>query len=86
MELPDAAEGFAALAQAKRLDLMRLLASTGATGMSAGDLAAQLGSPASSLSFHLSALERTASCNRPARAGTSSTPYVSPGYAACSAS
>lgn len=58
MESSDAAEGFAALAQAKRLDLMRLLASVGATGMSAGDLAAQLGSPASSLSFHLSALER----------------------------
>ena len=58
METNDAAEGFGALAQAKRLDLMRLLASAGAPGMPAGELAAQLGSPSSSLSFHLSALER----------------------------
>ena len=58
METKDAAEGFGALAQAKRLDLMRLLASAGATGMPAGELAARLGSPSSSLSFHLSALER----------------------------
>ena len=58
METNDAAEGFGALAQAKRLDLMRLLASAGATGMPAGELAARLGSPSSSLSFHLSALER----------------------------
>ena len=58
METNNAAEGFGALAQAKRLDLMRLLASAGATGMPAGELAAQLGSPSSSLSFHLSALER----------------------------
>jgi len=58
METNDAAEGFGALAQAKRLDLMRLLASAGATGMPAGELAARLGSPASSLSFHLAALER----------------------------
>jgi arsenate reductase len=58
METLDAADGFAALAQAKRLDLMRLLASAGATGITAGELAARLGSPASSLSFHLTALER----------------------------
>lgn len=58
METNDAAEGFGALAQAKRLDLMRLLASAGATGMPAGEIAARLGSPASSLSFHLAALER----------------------------
>jgi ArsR family transcriptional regulator, arsenate/arsenite/antimonite-responsive transcriptional repressor / arsenate reductase (thioredoxin) len=58
METNDAAEGFGALAQSKRLDLMRLLASAGATGMPAGELALRLGSPASSLSFHLAALER----------------------------
>ena len=58
METNDAAEGFGALAQAKRLDLMRMLASAGASGKSAGELASRLGSPASSLSFHLSALER----------------------------
>ena len=58
MEATDAAQGFAALSQETRLSLMRLLASKGATGMSAGDLATQLRQPPSTLSFHLSALEQ----------------------------
>jgi protein-tyrosine-phosphatase/DNA-binding transcriptional ArsR family regulator len=58
MEATDAAQGFAALSQETRLSLMRLLASKGATGMSAGDLAAQLRQPPSTLSFHLAALEQ----------------------------
>jgi protein-tyrosine-phosphatase/DNA-binding transcriptional ArsR family regulator len=37
---------------------MRLLASKGASGMSAGELAAQLRQPPSTLSFHLAALEQ----------------------------
>jgi ArsR family transcriptional regulator, arsenate/arsenite/antimonite-responsive transcriptional repressor / arsenate reductase (thioredoxin) len=58
MEATDAAQGFAALSQETRLSLMRLLASKGASGMSAGDLAAQLRQPPSTLSFHLAALEQ----------------------------
>ena len=39
MESTDAAAGFAALAQETRLNLMRLLAARGASGMSAGEIA-----------------------------------------------
>jgi ArsR family transcriptional regulator, arsenate/arsenite/antimonite-responsive transcriptional repressor / arsenate reductase (thioredoxin) len=58
MESKDAVLGFAALAQETRLDLMRLLAARGASGMAAGELAAALGLPPSTLSFHLAALEQ----------------------------
>ncbi|MBI3196584.1 MAG: metalloregulator ArsR/SmtB family transcription factor [Rhodospirillales bacterium] len=58
MEATDAAQGFAALSQETRLKLMRLLASKGASGMSAGELAAELRQPPSTLSFHLAALEQ----------------------------
>ena len=54
----DAASGFAALSQETRLNLMRLLASRGASGMAAGELAAQLRLAPSTLSFHLAALEQ----------------------------
>ena len=57
MELTDAARGFAALAQETRLNLMRTLAVAGPSGLAAGDLAAKLDQPHSTLSFHLSALE-----------------------------
>ena len=42
MESSDAARGFAALAQHARLDLVRLLAGKGPSGMAAGDLAGAL--------------------------------------------
>jgi protein-tyrosine-phosphatase/DNA-binding transcriptional ArsR family regulator len=58
MEATDAALGFAALSQETRLQLMRLLATKGASGMAAGDLAAALRQAPSTLSFHLSALEQ----------------------------
>ncbi|MEQ1694242.1 MAG: metalloregulator ArsR/SmtB family transcription factor [Hyphomicrobiaceae bacterium] len=58
MKARTAASGFAALAQETRLDLMRLLASHGATGLAAGRLAAELAMPPSTLSFHLAALEQ----------------------------
>ena len=58
METNQAVLGFSALAQETRLDLMRLLAARGASGMAAGELAAELGQPPSTLSFHLAALEQ----------------------------
>jgi protein-tyrosine-phosphatase/DNA-binding transcriptional ArsR family regulator len=57
MESKQAVLGFSALAQETRLDLMRLLASRGASGMAAGEIAAALRQPPSTLSFHLAALE-----------------------------
>jgi protein-tyrosine-phosphatase/DNA-binding transcriptional ArsR family regulator len=58
MESKQAVLGFSALAQETRLDLMRLLAVRGASGMAAGELAAALRQPPSTLSFHLAALEQ----------------------------
>jgi protein-tyrosine-phosphatase/DNA-binding transcriptional ArsR family regulator len=58
MEASDAAVAFAALSVDTRLNLLRLLMAQGATGLPAGDLAARLGLPASTTSFHLAALER----------------------------
>jgi protein-tyrosine-phosphatase/DNA-binding transcriptional ArsR family regulator len=58
VETKQAVLGFSALAQETRLDLMRLLATRGASGMAAGELAAELRQPPSTLSFHLAALEQ----------------------------
>ena len=58
MESSQAAIAFGALAQETRLDLLRLLIGEGASGLPAGDIGARLGVPASTLSFHLAALER----------------------------
>lgn len=58
MESKQAVLGFSALAQETRLDLMRLLAARGASGMAAGELAAALRQAPSTLSFHLAALEQ----------------------------
>lgn len=48
----------AALAQAHRLAVYRLLVVAGPAGRLPGDIAAELGIPASSLSFHLAHLKR----------------------------
>ncbi|HVC62468.1 MAG TPA: metalloregulator ArsR/SmtB family transcription factor [Acetobacteraceae bacterium] len=58
MEASEAATAFAALSVDTRLNLMRLLMAEGSSGLAAGDLAARLGLPASTTSFHLAALER----------------------------
>jgi ArsR family transcriptional regulator, arsenate/arsenite/antimonite-responsive transcriptional repressor / arsenate reductase (thioredoxin) len=58
METLEAATAFAALSQETRLDLMRLLIAEGGSGLPAGDIAARMAVPSSTLSFHLSALER----------------------------
>jgi DNA-binding transcriptional ArsR family regulator len=58
MELSDAASAFGALSQESRLKVLQTLIAAGANGMNAGDLADHLALPASTLSFHLAALER----------------------------
>lgn len=58
MDLAEAATAFSALGQETRVKLLRLLGAAGATGMAAGDLRETLDTPASTLSFHLSALEQ----------------------------
>jgi arsenate reductase len=58
MESHDAALAFAALGQATRLEMMRALLAAGPNGLPAGSIAARLGVPPSTLSFHLRALEQ----------------------------
>jgi protein-tyrosine-phosphatase/DNA-binding transcriptional ArsR family regulator len=60
MDTGEAATALGALAQEKRLELLRLLLAAGPVGAAPGDLAAQLDMPNSTLSFHLAALERAA--------------------------
>lgn len=51
-----AVAALAALAQETRLTLFRLLVVAGPAGLAAGEIAAQLGIPANTLSFHLRTL------------------------------
>ena len=56
MDEPAAVAALAALAQAMRLRVFRALVGAAPRGMTPGALAATLGVPASTLSFHLKAL------------------------------
>lgn len=56
MELSSAMTALGALAQASRLELFRILVQAGPDGIAARDLAARLGIPANTLSFHLKTL------------------------------
>lgn len=56
MEENDVILSLAALAQPMRLRIFRALVGTGPRGMTPGSLAAMLGVPASTLSFHLKEL------------------------------
>ena len=58
MEISDASQIFGALGQESRLGLLRLLLAHIPTGLPAGELADRLSMPASTTSFHLSALEK----------------------------
>lgn len=68
MELHALAGRFAALAHPTRVALIRLLVGAGPGGLPAGEIAAALGVPPSSLSFHLREMEG-AGLLRAARAG-----------------
>jgi arsenate reductase len=58
MEMENVAAAFTALGQTTRLELLRSLLCAGPSGMAAGDIAARLNVPGSTLSFHLRALEQ----------------------------
>lgn len=68
MEKRDVIAALCALAQDTRLDVFRLLIERGPKGLSAGAVAAALGLPAATLSFHLKEL-RQAGLVRRARNG-----------------
>ena len=57
METITAVRSLSALAHEHRLGVFRLLVKAGAKGLAAGEIAAALELPPSSLSFHLAALE-----------------------------
>ena len=56
MESKIAVEALAALAQASRLEVYRLLVQAGPDGMAASEIAEALAIPANTLSFHLKSL------------------------------
>lgn len=56
MDTNTAVQSLAALAQASRLEVFRLLVQAGPEGLAAGEIAERLGIPASTLSFHVKAL------------------------------
>jgi DNA-binding transcriptional ArsR family regulator len=56
MNTKAAVRSLAALAQDSRLEVFRLLVQAGLEGLPAGEIAEQLGIPASTLSFHVKAL------------------------------
>lgn len=58
MELTDATQRLAALSQETRIAVFRLLVREGAAGLPAGEIAAALAVPSSTLSTHLAVLER----------------------------
>lgn len=58
MEVTQAVDTLSALAQETRLAIFRLLVEAGPEGMNAGAIAAALGIPAATLSFHVAHLAR----------------------------
>jgi len=58
MQDKDALDAFGALAKPHRLAVFRMLVRVGPAGMAAGEIAEAIGVPASTLSHHLSILER----------------------------
>jgi len=58
MEKTAVTDALAALAQENRLDAFRLLVQAGPEGLASGEVAASLGVPANTLSFHLDRLRQ----------------------------
>ena len=58
MDQQQALSALSAMANATRLEIVRLLVPTGSDGMPAGEIAKGIGISASALSFHLSTLEQ----------------------------
>lgn len=58
MDVHEAVLRFSALAQESRLAIFRLLVEAGPAGMNAGAIAARLGLPPATLSFHIAHLAR----------------------------
>lgn len=58
MEQAQVLQALSALANATRLEVVRLLVPHGGKGLAAGEISRRLGISASGLSFHLSALEQ----------------------------
>ncbi|MGE3477432.1 MAG: ArsR/SmtB family transcription factor [Rhodospirillaceae bacterium] len=58
MEIYKAVAAFSALAHEGRLSIYRLLVEAGTEGLPVADIAAELGMPGPTLSFHLSQLQR----------------------------
>lgn len=58
MKIKDAVGNLHSLAQETRLRVFRLLVRAGSDGLPAGDIAARLGVPAATMSFHLAHLAR----------------------------
>ena len=58
MNTDEVVEALGALAQPTRLEVFRVLVRRGPGGLPAGEMAARLGVPATTLSFHLSQLTR----------------------------
>ena len=58
MKLTAAVAALSAIAHEGRLAIYRLLVQTGPAGMTVGEIAAKLGIPGPTLSFHLSTLKR----------------------------
>jgi ArsR family transcriptional regulator len=59
MEKSNVIDALAALAQENRLDAYRLLVQAGPDGITAGEIAATLGLPPNTLSFHLDRLRQS---------------------------
>lgn len=58
MDSEEAIEALSALAQPTRLAVFRLLVRAGSEGVPAGDIAREIGTPANTMSAHLTILER----------------------------
>ena len=58
MKISDAVPALAALAQETRLAIFRLLVKAGPEGLAAGTIAAKVGVPGATLSFHIAQLVR----------------------------